>query len=272
MFLNKKKEDYKDFREKTFAELDMEVEQAIRDERIKFLKKILIGLVILFFIMPDAFLFWLRFGLPRLPSEISSQPIDVVAKPVQRMLREEESFMYKTLENRGIYELVKLAKYRVAGVLVAKNFYFWGNYLPFGDRPFQSASLIDVGLVWGDLADKDVLSYYRFVSAKTAIARTLYPRLKWGVKVAPYSWKEIDNQLSHTHIIPANNKIMSALMYAPKNASVQLEGYLVDMRIDGRPYATTSLSREDTNQSARGGGACEIMYVEKVQVNGWVFE
>lgn len=272
MVLKKKKEAYRDFREKTFAELDAEVEQAIRDERMKVFRNVLIGLIILFFIMPDAFLFWFRFGLPPIPTEISAKPIDVVAKPVQVMLSQEDSFKYKTLENRGEYELVKLAKYRVAGKLVAKNFYFWGNYLPFGDRPFQSASLIDVGLVWGDLADKDVLSYYRFVSAKTAVARTLYPSLKWGVRVAPYSWREIDNQLSHTHVIPAGNKIMSALMYAPKNSSVQLEGFLVDMKLNGRPYATTSLSREDSNQSARGGGACEIMYVEKVQINGWVYE
>lgn len=272
MFLKKKKEEYKDFREKTFAELDAEVEQAIRAERIKVVKKILLVLFVFALLMPDAFLFWFRFGIPPMPTDFVSKSPNVFDVPTQQMLREEESFTYKTLENRGEYELVKMAKYRVAGKLVAKNFYFWGNYLPFGDRPYQSAALIDIGLVWGDLADKDVLSYYRFVSAKTTIARTLYPRLKMGVRVAPYSWREIDNQLSHTHVIPANNKVMSALMYAPKKSSVQLEGYLVDMKVNGRPYLTTSLSRDDNNQNARGGGACEVMYVEKVQINGCIYE
>jgi len=272
MVLKKKKEEYRDFREKTFAELDAEVEMACRAEKLAIFKKVLIVFAVLLFIMPDAFMYWVRFGLPVFPDSIAQKEVDVFAQPIQRMLAEPESYTYKTLENRGEYELVKLAKYRVAGRLVAKNFYFWGNYLPGGDRPYQSAALVDVGLVWGDLADKDVLSHYRFVSAKTTVARTLYPRLKWGVKVAPYSWQEIDNQLSHTHVIPANKKIVSALMYAPKNSKVKLEGYLVDMKVNGRPYLTTSLSRDDSNQNARGGGACEVMYVVRVQVGEYIYE
>lgn len=272
MVIKKKKEVYRDFREKTFAELDAEVEAACREERMALFRKIFIGLLIFFFIMPDAFLYWFRFGIPRLPSDVTDKEINVYAQPIQKMLPEPEIFAYKTLENRGEYELVKMAKYRVAGKVVAKNFFFWGNYLPGGDRPYQSAALMDLGLVWGDLADKDVLSYYRFVSAKTTVARTLFPRLRWGVKVAPYSWDEIDHQLSHTHIIPANNRIMSALLYLSKNQMVQLEGYLVDMQVDGRPYLTTSLSLHDNNQNARGGGACEVMYVKRVQIGSFIYE
>ena len=109
MFIKKKKEEYKDFREKSFAELDAEVEQAIREERMGIVKKVLLGLLILTFIMPDALFFWFRFGLPPMPTDFSSKAPDVFDVPTQQMLYGEESFMYKTLENRGEYELVKMA-------------------------------------------------------------------------------------------------------------------------------------------------------------------
>ena len=267
--------EYRNFREKTFEELDREVEEAVKQDRNRRMLGWLILLLIWIFMCPDMFLYWFRFATPHFPKYKTEEIIDVAKEPVQIDITQNKGkyFKYKTLENRGSYAMEKMAKYSISGKVVAKNYFFWGNYLPNGDRPFQSMALIDVGLVWGDMADKDILSYYKFVSAKDARgARGLYPRLKHGVRYVPFSWSEAQTMFSHTHIIPASHSIMSALIYTHKNQPVKLDGYLVDIYINGEPVAMTSLSRKDTNATARGGGACEVMYVERVQVGNKVYE
>lgn len=276
MFLKKKPEpEYRSYKEKSYAELEAEVEQAWREEQIDKIKKILIVVVILFVICPDAFLYWLRFATPHFASSRTSETINILQDPVQIDIPEDEReiIKYRSLENHKTYNLIPMAEYSISGMVLAKNYYFWGNYLPGGRRPFQDVSLIDIGLAWRDFADKDVLKYYATVSAKDTTARTLWlmPKPKKGF--LPYSTREINDQYSHTHVIPKNAAIMHALLYTHKYQKIKMEGYLVDVDLFGKNiYAMTSLSRSDTNQSARGGGACEIMYVERVQIGNKVYE
>ena len=70
---------------------------------------------------------------------------------------------------------------------------------------------------------------------------------------------------------------MHALMTAPKNKPLKMEGYLVDIYKEGRAVALTSLSRHDVGSYVRGeengpSGACEVMYVERVQIGNKVYE
>ena len=277
MYSNRQEMQWRSHKEKTFEELDAEVEEALRQERQDRVRRIIIGILVLFLFIPDAFLFWFRFATPRFAVEKSDKVIDVNKSPVQEHIVNDKTpiIRYKTLENRGEYDLHKVAKYSIRGKVVAKNYYFWGNYLPWGDRPLQSVSLFDLGLVWGDLADRDILEYYKFVSAKDLTSRSLYPRLKWGVKYAPYSWNEIKGQYSHTHIVPASANIMYALIFLRRNQAGELKGYLVDIYNGKNLVGMTSVSREDTNQTSRGymrgGGACEILYVEEVQVKNKIY-
>ena len=275
--------EWQDFRGKTFEQLDREVEEAVREDRHRRMRGWLILLVILIFLCPDAFLFWFRFGLPHFSKYRTEEVIDITKEPVQTDITGNRGkyFKYKTLENRGSYSLEKMAEYSISGKLVAKNYFFWGNYIPNGDRPFQSMALIDVGLVWRDMANKDLMKCVSYVSAKNVIARTLYPMIKRNNKCYAVfnnyknqlgDYNQLWNKFSHTHVIPANASIMHALMYAPKNKPVKLDGYLVDVYDKGHAVAITSLSRNDTNATARGGGACEIMYVERVQVGNKVWE
>lgn len=279
----KKQTEYRSHHEKSFAELDAEVEQAWREEQLDKLKNVLIVVLILFILCPNALLYWLRFATPHFASYRTKETIDVLKDPVQIDIPDGENriIKYRSLENHKTYNLIPRAEYSISGMVLAKNFYFWGNYLPWGGRPFQDVSLIDMGLAWRDFADKDVLKYYQTVSSKSLSARTLWliPKPKKGF--LPYSMGEINGQYSHTHVIPKNASIMHALLFTHKNQKVKMEGYLVDVDLYGdlykkKYYSLTSMSRYDSNQTSRGynrgGGACEIMYVERVQIGNKVYE
>lgn len=281
MFFKKKTvSEWRDFREKTFEELDAEVEQAHREEQINTLKKVLIVVAILFVLCPDAFLYWFRFATPHFASYKTAEKIDILKNPVQIDIPDTESqvIKYRTLENHKTYDLITRAEYSISGMVLSLNYYFWGNYLPGGRRPFQDVSLIDVGLAWRDFADKDVLKYYRTISAKNVQGRALWLHCKPKNGFLPYSYNEIKDQYSHTHVIPKNARIMHALLFAKKYQKIKMDGYLVDVDLYGnrKNFAMTSLSRSDTNQSSRGygrgGGACEVMYVERVQIGNKVYE
>ena len=278
-----------DFREKTFEELDREVEDAVREEKKHRILGWITLLVIWFIISPDMFLYWFRFATPHFPKYRTEEIIDINKEPVQIDITENKGkyFKYDTLENRGSYAMEKMAKYSISGLLVDKNFFFWGNYLPNGDRPFQSISLIDIGIVWKDMANKDFMKCFSYVSAKDLTMRALHtiPKRSRSCRVLLGNYykefgdyNQLWNKFSHTHVIPANASIMHALMFAPKNKPIKMDGYLVDIYLNGKPYALTSLSRDDVGKYTRGpkengaSGACEIMYVERVQVGKKVYE
>ena len=269
--------DYK-YKTKTLEELDREYEQSVKREKKRKIFKIIIWIAIFIFLFPDAFLYWIRFASPHSPKYITNEIIDISREPVQIEINDKNKkfIEYQTLENKGTYVLEKMARYSISGKVVAKNYFFWGNYIPLGQRVFQSVALFDIGLVWGKMADDDVLKYYNFISAKDMMARALYPRLKHGVKNPPLSWNYASSKFSHTHIIPASSSIMYALIYAKNKQPIRMEGYLVDVYDKTQKIAMTSLSREDSNVTSRGyrqgGGACEIMYVKRLYVGNKVYE
>ena len=75
--------------------------------------------------------------------------------------------------------------------------------------------------------------------------------------------------------LKARNTKLSKELDLIENKHIKLKGYLVDVKANGRIIAYTSLSRTDSNKSSRGankgGGACEIMYVEEVQIGNRIY-
>lgn len=264
-----------------FEELEYQVDV---EQKIQKYQKILVSILFVVIIMvfyPNFWLYWFRFGIP-FPYTKTDEVINVKELPIWTDLSPEESekFKYTALENKNIVvELKPLSGYSISGLVVAKNYFFWGNYLPGMKHEFHFVSLFDLGLVWADMADVSMLKkYYNFVSAKSVTARALYTTERRG-KTPPYSWKKANSLFSHTHIIPASRAQIAALIYANKYEPVKLEGYLVDTYINGRLTAMTSLSNDDTNQTARGnfgdytlGGSCEIMYVKRLVIGNRVYE
>ena len=142
---------------------------------------------------------------------------------------------------------------------------------------FDDVALLDLGIVWGDLASdkKRLYRNVKFKSTKTlGQARQLQPRcLKYGCPNFAWDMNYFNSHLSHTHMIPSNPNVMGGLLTIKKNDVVKIDGYLVDIYDGkGKIIARTSMSRYDNNAASRGYGACEDMYVKRVQVGNKVYK
>ncbi|MHB9054272.1 MAG: hypothetical protein ACYC5F_09870 [Thermoleophilia bacterium] len=73
--------------------------------------------------------------------------------------------------------------------------------------------------------------------------------------------------VSNNHLLPANSRVAAAIAGIKAGDTVRIDGRLIDVRMalnDGRVLTVnTSKSRID-----QGEGACEIIYVEHLRVNG----
>ena len=270
---------YKDFREKSYEELEQEVDAAYSKElRIRFVKIFLVC-ILLAFVFRDVLAFWWKFGLPQLSKQKTDSIVNVIADPTYdsmvdydedgEAIIKDETFEYLTLEDQEKVLLKRRYKASVSGCVVAKNFLFWGNYMPNGKRVFQSTALFDLGLAWGKLANEKVLKDYEFYSQKDKLARTLHSSLKFGVKRPPLPWPYVKTHLAHIHIVPANSRIMNALIYLRKYEPVKLEGFVVDVQVEGRRWIRSFVSRGDVHMARR---VREIMYVTRVQIGNTVVE
>ncbi len=63
------------------------------------------------------------------------------------------------------------------------------------------------------------------------------------------------------HMIPADENVRRALLAVGTGDRVRVHGLLVDARRADGFYWNSSLTREDT-----GPGACELVYVEELQI------
>jgi hypothetical protein len=66
---------------------------------------------------------------------------------------------------------------------------------------------------------------------------------------------------SNMHMLPANARIEKSLRSLRVGELVELSGYLVGVQENGQWTWVSSLSRLDT-----GDGACEIFWVERVEL------
>jgi hypothetical protein len=71
----------------------------------------------------------------------------------------------------------------------------------------------------------------------------------------------IESHSANWHLVPANDVIWRKLDRLRVGDVVQLEGMLVNLQSAGIGTIATSLRRDDT-----GAGACEIIYVERVNI------
>lgn len=263
------------FNESSTLEIDAKLYRDIlaREEQVQ--KAGIIGFLVLVFIFRGAIGYWLKFGIA-IPSRRASSPINVQNFPVQIDYTEEEqlkkTFTYKSLINNNEMQIIPQAHYELSGRVIAYNHDFI-----FINKFFDSAALYDLGAAWGELSDtKTFKQYFKVYSQK--VEMTGSRRLNWQWKYnTPYSADYINSHLSHTHIIPANRNVMAAMLKLKLYDKVKVEGELVDMvYTDKRTSQTiqyrTSLSRNDTDITSRGNGACETLYVTKVQIGNTIYQ
>jgi len=217
--------------------------------------------LIIFFALSYSFLVDVYFRLTHLVPHVSytlKESVDPKTEQVQTNLKTP----YQLIINSGKKNqriLLLQATYSLYGVVVAKNDNFWVR--GFMRNEFDDTALMDLGIVWGDISDKKYYTKLKFKSTKTlGQAR----RLEW--KYLYFSPEYIDSHVSHNHIIPANENIMSALLSVKIHDKVRLDGYLTDIITTKGITMFTSLSRTDSDNTSRGNGACEIFYVTGIQI------
>ncbi len=221
-------------------------------------------------IIGDA-MFRLKYSFPH-ASYTTIEKINIQNEPTQINL--EPKKYLNVFGEKGRYRLEPQAKYSLSGLVVARNTNFW--FRDIMRSTFDDLCLMDIGIVWGDLAqDKTKLyKHWKFKSYKTlGQGRRLEWRTKPPYDDMPWSVGFVSSHVSHTHLIPANANVMAALLKIKKNDIVKLDGYLVDIYTDnGEVVAKSSLSRLDTDATSRGYGSCEDMYVEQVQIKNKIYK
>ena len=114
---------------------------------------------------------------------------------------------------------------------------------------------VDLGVGWGPMSDTAMLDRIEF----SQMGRFFY----WAPRGAdfPLSPDAIVTHAAQMHMVPANDAIEGRLKKLRPGQLVTVGGWLVDIRGPGGFVWNTSLRRDDT-----GNGACEIVYVESLDV------
>ena len=182
----------------------------------------------------------------------------------------EKLIKYKSLKNRKTYYLMPLAEYSITAKVLEKNTFFYLKW------DFDNVSLVDLGFAWGDMAKDEYFNKLYGHSNQDVTGRRLIFSFKDKYRDSLNDkFNYMADHTSHTHTIPANKKINKVLHALRKGQTVKLEGYLVDIyNSDFFRFGITSLSLTDVgyDNGRDGGGACEVMYVTKVQIGDIVYE
>lgn len=111
----------------------------------------------------------------------------------------------------------------------------------------------DLALGWQRMSDSAVLARMRIDQGARWYT--------WRADEPPLPLEEITRSSANTHLIPGNDAVAAALKQVRTGSVVRIEGLLVEASRDDGWRWRSSLSREDS-----GGGACELVWVERLEV------
>ncbi len=166
----------------------------------------------------------------------------VATAPLQTHVEDPGPFAYRE------FTLTPLARFSLHGRVLLVSRYRLGRE--------SALAPYDLGIGWQRMSDSAVL---RGLSLSQS-ARFLHWRWR---DAPPIPEAEITGSAANMHLIPANRHIRSRIAALRPGQLVSLQGRLVEAsRPDGWRWRS-SLSRTD-----RGGGACELFYVEDIEAIG----
>jgi hypothetical protein len=146
----------------------------------------------------------------------------------------------------GHWTLTPRADYDITARILSREDYHFDNL----------AALIpeDLALGWGAMSDNQVLKSFEITQGG---------RFYFWMPIAPLPIprEDVIEHSANTHVIPADSVVRHQLARLRVGQVVHLTGLLVDGVRDDGWRVRTSLTRKDT-----GAGACEIMFVESVEV------
>lgn len=142
--------------------------------------------------------------------------------------------------------ITPIAEYKIKAIVLSRK-----NYFPIGKE--SSISPLDLALGWGVMSDQSIIDQLKITQRNRWY--------HWETERLPVQAREISKHSSNVHIIPSNETIEEDLDKIYRGSLVEMTGYLVDIKAEGGWHWRSSLRRDDT-----GGGACELFWVDNVQI------
>jgi len=186
------------------------------------------------------------------PDEISHLLLN---EPIQLEGTNKQNFNFAYHQQN--YNIEPLADYELWGLVVSKNnINSWYNL--YHDK--NSVNLQDLCVVWGDNVQSG--AYYQKNIKFSSGEWTCYYRSSGRMDIFFNH-----HQLSNNHLLASSSVVQRVIRSVNVGDQIYLKGALIDYSNQGdNIYRRTSLSRTDSNKSSRAGGACEIMFVDEIEV------
>lgn len=186
-------------------------------------------------------------GLQRAQGMPAGRAIDYSAEPVQEEV-DREPFQVET--GKGTVTIRPRATFDISAVVAAAESY------RFDGSAFLSP--VDLVLTWGDLPDEP----YKGLVTYSQTGRFYF----WRTPSNSLDLRYIESHSANMHMIPATPNLKKALRGVDDGDLVRIKGLLVEASTaDGFTWGT-SMRRTDT-----GPGACELIWVEELQVGRKVY-
>lgn len=213
-----------------------------------------LGLIVLAFIIYKTLPSYLFVSRPQ-ASFIAATSPDTSKPPIQKDLAEDQ------IDEHSINDIfiagtpIKIgpvATYEISARVVSKK-----NYTQGWDAELMP---VDLALVWGELAKDKHHKFMTYRHSKRYIS--------WRLSMeSELNEKYVISHSANVHFVPSNKTIKNALISTKVDERVRVTGYLVNIQGPEGDLRRTSLSRQDV-----GDGACENLYVTKLQIGDQVFE
>ena len=166
-------------------------------------------------------------------------PYEIGSQPAQSTLQDQP-----VVQIHPAWSIQPVARYALcARVLGAQRYRF---------DDLSEICPVDLALAWGE-ADDDLIQAEIDVSQSGRWYR-------WRSKTLPLPSSTLNRNMANVHMIPANEALGIALLQIEEGDRVAIEGLLVDLLHTSGRRSNSSRSRTDS-----GAGACEILYVQRVQ-------
>ena len=146
---------------------------------------------------------------------------------------------------RDEYKIWKKASYKGRFRILSREDYS-------SDRE-SDLSPTDLALGWKRMSDSAVLDHFDISQRGRWFT--------WHSDRLPIPMDEAVLNAANTHIIPANDRVAELVDDLCKGQVIELSGFLVNVDSNDGWHWRSSMSRHD-----RGGGSCEIVFVENLKV------
>lgn len=181
---------------------------------------------------------------------------DSLNEPIQSKLNNEKPIEF--IKDGYSYKLTPTHNYQISGLVVNRF-----DYTKISLRKSDAIFPLDLCIIWGENLANNVFKEPSLRFRQDA-------RFCWAM------WtKKIDfnmNKISNNHLVINNDYILNQTFDINEGDQVKITGKLVNAEIknvDGKiekyDFSETKM-KSSTNREDDGAGACEIIYVEKIEI------